>query len=333
MPGRNPSPRALSPVGPAVAVVVYNGVTPFDLGVACEVFGDDRSSLFGVRWYRFSICAAERGTVFAHSAFPLQVFHDLGSLDHADTVIVPPTELLEEVPATVLEALRNAHRQGKRLVSLCTGAFVLAEAGLLDGRRATTHWADCDAFTLRYPAVTVDPGVLYVDGGDILTSAGSAASLDLCLHIVRKDYGSEIATQLARQLVVSPQRDGGQAQFIETPLPGVDPSGLFADTLEWLQSHLDQPVTISEVARRAAMSPRTFARRFVACTGTTPYAWMLRERVHLARRLLENSALSIEVVAEKSGFRTAANLRKHFRSVMHTSPLAYRQMFRPADTD
>ena len=185
-------------------------------------------------------------------------------------MVVPPTDRLDEVPAEVFDALRRAHARGCRIISLCTGAFVLAEAGLLEGRRATTHWTECDDLARRYTDVQVDPGVLYVDEGDILTSAGSAASIDLCLHVVRGDYGSEIATQLARQLVVPPQRDGGQAQYIDAPLPTLDSSNLFADTIAWVQGHLDEPLTVSDLAARSAMSPRTFARQFVAVTGTTP---------------------------------------------------------------
>ena len=227
----------------------------------------------------------------------------------------------------MLEVLRQAHARGSRIVSLCTGAFALAAAGLLDGRRATTHWTECDELARRYPNVTVDPGVLFVDEGDILTSAGSAASIDLCLHVVRQDYGTEIATQLARQLVVPPQRDGGQAQYIDAPMPELDSSSLFAGTVCWLQEHLDEPMTVEDLAARSAMSPRTFARRFLASTGTTPYQWLVRQRVQLAQRLLEMSDLPIDSVAEKSGFSTAANLRKHFSRAVHTSPQAYRRTF------
>jgi len=212
-------------------------------------------------------------------------------------------------------------------VSLCTGAFAVAAAGLLDGRRATTHWTECAELARRYPRVSVDPGVLFVDEGDMLTSAGSAAGIDLCLHVVRQDYGSEIATQLARQLVVPPQRDGGQAQYIDAPLPDPGSSSLFADTLCWLQEHLGEPVTVEDLAARSAMSPRTFARRFAASTGTTPYQWLLRQRIQLAQRLLETTSLPIDSVAQKSGFSTAANLRKHFSRAVHTSPQAYRRAF------
>jgi transcriptional regulator GlxA family with amidase domain len=310
-----------------VAMVVYDGFTPFELGVACEVFGDDRWVQPGDPWYRLFICADTSGPVTADTGFQILVPHGLEVLSKVDTVIVAPTYRPFDIPETVFAALRRAHAGGCRMVSLCGGAFVLAAAGLLDGRRAVTHWAECDELAARYPELEVDPGVLYVDEGDILTGAGSAASIDLCLHMVRQDYGSEMATRLARQLVVPPQRDGDQAQYIQQPLPVLDRSDLFADTMTWVQEHLDQPITVEDLAARAAMSPRTFARRFVAATGTSPYQWLLRRRVQLAQQLLEASDLPIETVAEKSGFCTAANLRKHFGRVVHTSPQAYRQAF------
>jgi transcriptional regulator GlxA family with amidase domain len=231
------------------------------------------------------------------------------------------------VPAAVLDALRQARARHCRLLSLCTGAFVLAEAGILDGHTATTHWSECAELARRYPRVSVDPGVLYTDETDLLTSAGSAASLDLCLHVVQRDYGTEIATQVARDLVVPLHREGGQAQYIDTPLPELDSANLFADTVTWLQAHLDQTVTVNDLATRSAMSPRTFARQFLASTGTTPYQWLLRERIRLAQRLLETSDLPIDSVAEKSGLRTASNLRKHFGRTLRTSPHAYRRTF------
>jgi transcriptional regulator GlxA family with amidase domain len=312
----------------AVAIVVYDGITAFDLGVACEIFGTDRSADFGVPWYTLSICGATLGPLRVDGGFRMQVPHELAKIRNAETVIVPPTERLDRVPAEVFEALRRAHARGRRIVSFCTGAFVLAEAGLLDGRRATTHWSECDELARRYPRVAVDPDVLYVDEGNVLTSAGSAASLDLCLHLVRHDYGAEIATQLARQLVVPPQRDGGQAQYIDTPMPALDNSNLFADTVHWLQEHLGEPVTVEDLAARSAMSPRTFARRFVASTGTTPYQWLLRQRVLLAQRLLETSDLPVETVAKKSGFGSAGTLRTYFRRAVRTSPQAYRLAFK-----
>jgi transcriptional regulator GlxA family with amidase domain len=309
-----------------VAVVVSDGVGVFELGVACEVFGNSWSAVFGVPWYRSLVCAVTPGPVTVDAGFQVLAAHGADRIVSADTVIVLPT-VSEEVPAGLPDALQQAHARGSRIVSLCTGAFAVAAAGLLDGRRAMTHWTECQELARRYPLVTVDPGVLFVDEGDILTSAGSAAGIDLCLHVVRRDYGTEVATQLARQLVVPPQRDGGQAQYIATPMPELDSSSLFADTVCWLQEHLNETVTVESLAARSAMSPRTFARRFLASTGSTPYQWLLRQRVQLAQRLLEMSDLPIDAVAEQSGFSTAANLRKHFSKAVHTSPQAYRRTF------
>ncbi len=228
----------------------------------------------------------------------------------------------------MIHAVRRAHRRGARIVSLCTGAFVLAEAGLLAGRRVTTHWAECGELARRHPDVVVDPDVLYVDDDDVLTSAGSAASIDLCLHVVRKDHGAEVATALARQLVVPPYRDGGQAQYIETPIPPTVETDLFADTIAWVQSNLDEPITVAELAERSAMSRRTFARRFLATTGTSPYQWLLRQRLQLAQRLLETTDLPVELVARRSGMVNAGNLRKHFSRAVLTTPQQYRRTFR-----
>jgi AraC family transcriptional activator FtrA len=316
---REPEPHA-------VALVVYEGVSPFEVGVACDIFGCDYSAAFGVPWYRLSVCGTSPW-VTLDAGFQMQVPRGLEAVAQAGTVIVPPTQLPEQVPAEVLGALREAHRSGRRIVSLCTGAFVLAAAGILDGRPATTHWSECAALTRHHPRVRVDPGVLYVDDGDVLTSAGSAASIDLCLHVVRRDYGTEVATRLARDLVVPPQREGGQAQFIEAPVPVLDGANLLAGAVAWLQEHLDQEVTVGDLAARAAMSPRTFARRFVAGTGITPHRWLVRERVRLAQRLLETSDLPVDAVAAKSGFGTADNLRKHFARALRTSPQAYRRAF------
>jgi AraC family transcriptional activator FtrA len=332
-------PASLSLVRPiagssdhAVAIVVSDGVTAFELGIACEIFGSHWAAILDVPWYRADVCAITAGMIRVDAGFTMLAEHGRERIVSADTVIVLPTVSPAEIPAGIPEALRQAHARGSRIVSLCTGAFALAAAGLLDGRRATTHWTECGELARRHPSVTVDPAVLFVDEGDILTSAGSAASIDLCLHVVRQDHGAEIATQLARQLVVPPQRDGGQAQYIDAPMPRLDSSGLFADTIAWLQEHLNEAVTVEDLAARSAMSPRTFARRFLAATGTTPYQWLLRQRIQLAQRLLELTDLPIDSVAEKSGFSTAANLRKHFSHTVHTSPHAYRRTFqdRPA---
>ena len=311
----------------AVAIVACDGVTAFELGVACDVFGSEWAAMLGVPWYRSFVCGITPGPVTTDGGFQVLPAHGPERIRTAGTVIVLPTVSAGPVPAALLDALRQAHARGSRIVSLCTGAFALAAAGLLDGRRATTHWTECDALARQYPRVTVNPGVLFVDEGDILTSAGSAASIDLCLHVVRQDHGSEIATQLARQLVVPPQRDGGQAQYISAPMPAIDTSSLFAGTLAWLQEHLHETVTVEELAARSAMSPRTFARRFTGAAGTTPYQWLIHQRVQLAQRLLETTDLPVESVAEKSGFSTAANLRKHFGRTVHTSPHAYRRTF------
>jgi AraC family transcriptional regulator, transcriptional activator FtrA len=311
----------------AVAVIVHDGVTVFELGVACDIFGDEWSATFGIPWYRLFVCGVTAGPVATDSGFQLLPAYGLEPVREAGTLIVLPSVSSEQVPAELTGILRQAHERGSRIVSLCTGAFALGAAGLLDGRRATTHWEECALLARRYPAAKVDPDVLFTDEDDILTSAGSAASIDLCLHLVRKDHGTEIATQLARQLVVPPQRDGGQAQYIEAPMPDHDGSSLFAGTLDWLQEHLAEPITVEDLAARAAMSPRTFARRFLASTGTTPYRWLLRQRIQLAQRLLETTDLPIDLVAGASGFSTAANLRKHFSRAVRTSPQAYRRTF------
>jgi AraC family transcriptional regulator, transcriptional activator FtrA len=310
-----------------VAVLVYAGVTLFELGVAREVFGTDITAADGRPLYHLSICGPDP-SVMTDAGLRMEVPNDLAALRAAQTVVVLPTMTPEEVPAAALDALRVARARGQRIVSLCSGAFVLAAAGVLDGHTATTHWSECADLARQYPRVRVDPGVLYVDEGDLLTSAGSAASLDLCLHVVQRDHGAEIAAKVARDLVVPLYRPGGQAQYIETPMPARGDGDLFADTIEWLRAHLGAPVTVAELAARAAMSPRTFARRFLASTGTTPLAWIVRERVRLAQRLLETTALSVDVIARDSGFGTADNLRKHFGRALRTTPQAYRQAFR-----
>jgi transcriptional regulator GlxA family with amidase domain len=306
-----------------VAIVVFDGVAMFEFAVASAIFGTKYSQ----EWYRLQVCGPR--TVTFDNGLRTAVPHRLSRLRDADTVIVPPCEAPEGPPETVIRALQRAHARGARLVSLCTGAFVLAKAGLLDGRRATTHWTESARLAARYPNVTVDADVLYVDGGDILTSAGSAASIDLCLHLVRQDHGADVAARVARDLVVPPYREGGQAQYIDTPLPNVDATDLFAETIEWAQRHLDEDLTVASLATRSAMSRRTFARRFASSTGTTPYQWLLGQRLRLAQRLLETSDLTVDVVAEHSGFLNAGNLRKHFARSLRTTPSAYRSTFRP----
>ncbi len=309
-----------------VATVIGNGVSPFEFAVACEVFGYDRSDL-GVPWYRFVVCAADPPPITTEIGFSIDTPYRLDALTRADTIIVPPLPSRPAPSTDLLSALQAAHRRGARIMSVCTGAFVLAAAGLLDGRRATTHWGHVEEFARRFPHVQLDPAVLYVDDGDILTSAGTAASIDLCLHVVRQDFGAEIANAVARRMVVPPHRDGGQAQFVEAPLPESGSDDLFADTLVWVQSHLDEPLTVEDLARRSAMSTRTFARRFRNTTGTSPYRWLLGQRVILAQRLLETTDLPVDLIAIRCGMGEAGNLREHFQRVVGTSPTAYRRTF------
>jgi AraC family transcriptional regulator, transcriptional activator FtrA len=314
-------------VAPTVAIVVFEGVTLFELAAANDVFGGTEvTTAAGGPLYRVLICGPAP-SVTTDMRLRMEVPHGLDALASAHTVVVPPTLTPDEVPAQVLDALRLARSRGQRILSLCTGASVLAAAGILDGHTATTHWAECADLARRYPRVRVDPSVLYVDEGDLLTSAGSAASLDLCLHVVQRDYGTEVATQVARELVIPLHRAGGQAQYIETPVPEPGGDDLFADTISWLQANLDQEVTVADLAARAAMSPRTFARRFPASTGTTPLTWIVQERVRLAQRLLETTDLPVDVIASKSGFGTADNLRKHFGRILQTTPQSYRRTF------
>jgi transcriptional regulator GlxA family with amidase domain len=315
-------------IGPIpVAVVLFDGVALFELAAASDVFGTTITTDTGDPLYRVSFCGPSE-KVTTEVGFAMEVPCGLEALHAADTIVVPPTMLPGRlVPPAVLDALRQASDGGKRILSLCTGAFVLAEAGLLDGRAATTHWSECAGLARQYPRVKVDPGVLYVDEGNLLTSAGSAASLDLCLHVVQRDYGTEIAARVARDLVVPLHRPGGQAQYIETPMPPAAASDPFGDTLTWLREHLDEPVTVRDLAARSAMSPRTFARRFLASSGTTPLRWILGERLRLAQRVLETTGLPVEAVARRSGFGTPDNLRKHFARTFRTTPQAYRRAF------
>ncbi len=312
--------------GSRVAVLAYDGLSLLEFAVACDVFGDIDPDT-GHSRYQVFVCGARSGEISTGTGLRLRVPYGLAMASRVGTLVVPPCDDPRGAPREVIQAIRRAHARGARIISLCTGAAILAEAGLLDGRRATTHWAECAAMARRFPAVTIDPGVLYVDDGDILTSAGSAASIDLCLHVVRQDLGADVATRIARELVVPPYRDGGQAQYIETPVPALADTDLFAETVAWVQAHLDEPVTVDDLARRSAMSRRTFARRFVASTGTTPYQWLLRQRLQRAQQLLETTELAVDAVAARSGFHNAGNLRKHFSAALHTSPHAYRRAF------
>jgi AraC family transcriptional activator FtrA len=308
-----------------VAVAVRNGTHPFELAVACEVFGLERPEL-GVEWYRFKVCAVGDAPVHAYN-FVLDTPYGVDDLLAADTVIVPNAGDGEDIPPALIDVLQRAHGEGKRLVSFCSGAFALAAAGVLAGRRATTHWMYSEKLARRYPDIEVVPDVLYVDDGQVLTSAGTAAGIDLSLHIVRCDYGSDIANSVARRMVVPPHRDGGQSQYVDLPVPSVDDTVVLGPTLDWIVDHLDEPLTVEAMAAHAMVSPRTFARRFRAVTGTTPLQWLLHQRVRQARRLLETTDLPIERIASASGLGSAANFRTHFQRVVGTTPTAYRRTF------
>lgn len=313
-------------INPLVAALVYDGFCMFEFACAAEVFGLPRPEL-GANWYRFETCSVGGRPV--RGQFGLKVVPD-GSLDRlvaADTIIIPGWSGVDvPVPAAIIRALRAAHARGARLLSICSGSFVLAAAGLLDGKTATTHWRYADALRQGYPRINVDPDVLYVDEGQILTSAGSAAGLDLCLHLVRRDHGSDTANNVARRLVIPPHRDGGQAQFVQHPVQKRERNSL-SPLMDFMRSQIDQTFTLAELARKAAMSERTFIRRFKQATGTTPADWLTSARVERARELLENSSHSIDAIAEQTGLGTAATLRHHFRRRLGTSPTAYRSRF------
>jgi AraC family transcriptional activator FtrA len=311
-----------------VAALIGDGVLTFDFACACEVFGYDRSDI-AEPWYRFLVVSQDPPPIRSSTGFLLSPDLGLDALVEADTIVIPgwADDLRPPRPETV-DALRAAYDRGARLMSICIGSFVLAASGLLDGRRATTHWRWAGRLQERFPKVRVDPDVLYIDDGEILTSAGTAAGIDLGLHVVRLDYGAEVANQVARRIVMPPHRDGGQAQYIEAPVNLAEEDDPIRDTLRWILEHLDEEMTVETLASRAAMSPRSFMRHFKATTGTTPLDWILRQRVHLAQRLLETTDLPLELVAERSGFGSAVTMRHHFGQRVRTSPRQYRRTFR-----
>lgn len=309
-----------------VVVLAAEMTSVFELGVATEVFGFERPEI-ATGLYDFTVCAVDRHARI-EGGLQLPTTAGLEALDGADTVLVPNGAPRSISDPAALAAIRDAHARGARIASFCTGAFTLAEAGLLDGRCATTHWKYVDAFRRRFPRVQVDPNVLFVDEGDVLTSAGSAAGLDLALHMVRADHGAETAAAIARHLVVPPHREGGQAQFIERPHQPLVDGDRLAVLLEEVRRDLHQDIGVAEMASRAAMSERTFARRFKEATGTTPFRWLLSQRLQRARELLESTDLDVDRVASQAGLGTAANLREHFRRELATTPTAYRRTFR-----
>jgi transcriptional regulator GlxA family with amidase domain len=315
-----------------VAVVILDRFTPFELGVVCEVFGVDRRD-DGLPAYDFAVVAGEPGPIRSASGFTVETEHDLSRLSQADLIAVAAVSdrriagTAGQYPEPLLAALRDCVARGGRVLSVCTGAFVLGAAGLLDGRRCTTHWRHAARLERAFPEAKVDPAVLYVDEDPVITSAGTAAGIDACLYLVRREQGSRVANGIARRMVVPPHRDGGQAQYVERPLtePAAD---TVRDVMTWMTRHLDQPVTVDELAAQALMSARTFARRFVQETGTTPQRWLTGQRILLAQQLLEETDETVDAVALRSGFGTAAALRHHFRAWRSTTPLAYRRVFR-----
>ncbi|MGF6481461.1 helix-turn-helix domain-containing protein [Paraburkholderia sp. JPY419] len=311
-----------------VAVVAFDRISPFHLSVPCVVFGEDRRG-GGVPAFDFRVCAVETGALATTAGFSIAVTHGLEALADAHTIIVPSWRDPDETPsAALLDALRAAHARGALLVGLCLGAFVLAAAGILDGRPASTHWAWADDFARRYPRVRLDPDVLYVDDGNVLTSAGTAAGLDCCLHVLRKICGARVANHVARRLVVSPHRQGGQAQYVQQPMPPNPRGDRLSGLLDWVSGNLAAPHTLDTLAARALMSRRTFTRRFRLATGTTVGAWLLAQRLARAQQLLESTDESVEAIATGAGFGSAASLRQHFADAFRTSPSAWRREFR-----
>ncbi|MFJ8937679.1 GlxA family transcriptional regulator [Streptomyces sp. NPDC102365] len=314
-----------------VAVIVDEGTNPFEVGVATELFGLPRPELgLPTPLYELTLCTPAPGIRMNHGFFTLSGVPGLEAVDGADTVVVPgrPDNVVPRAEA-VLDAVRRAHARGARVVSLCTGSFALAEAGILDGRRATTHWQWAAHFRELHPKVLLEPDVLFVDEGDVLTAAGSAAALDLGLHLVRRDHGAEIANAVSRRLVFAAHRDGGQRQFVERPVPDV-PDESLAPLLAWAGGRVGEPLTVTDLAAHAAVSPATLHRRFRAQLGTTPLAWLTAERVALACRLIERGEERLDVVARRSGLGTAANLRARLRRETGLSPTAYRRRFGPS---
>lgn len=327
-----------------VASVVLNGANPFEVAIASELFGIARGEVLrhlGTEaWYDFRMVGERPGqSIESLGGSRLTLHHGLEALDDADLVVLPvcPRVTMQEgpnddvraalrTPEPVLEALQKAHANGAVLMTYCSGSFALAEAGLLDGRPATTHWRYAADFQARFPKVQFAEDVLYVDDGDILTSAGSAAGIDLTLHWLRKEHGAEVADMIARRMVVPPHRDGGQAQFVRVPEPAIMASS-FAEVLDWVLGRLDQSLTVDDMANRAAMSPRSFARHFRQATGTTPHQWLTDRRVDHARRLLETTDLTIDRIADASGLGSATNLRTRLRDGVGVTPTAYRQRF------
>ncbi len=307
-----------------VALLAYDDLCTFEFGIMVELFGIPRPEFD--HWYHLRVAGLERGPMRASGGITVETPHSLRLLDHAGTIIIPGWRDLDApVPPVLLGKLRRAHDQNARILSVCSGTFVLAASGILDGKRATTHWRFSEQFTERFPRVHLDPDVLYVDEGNVMTSAGSAAGIDMGLHLIRRDYGTVVANSVARRLVVPPHRDGGQRQFIDAPVGSDDDA--FARVLDELRSNIQRELSVQSMAHRAKMSTRTFSRRFKAATGLTPHRWVQHERVRTAQSLLESTERTVDEVAHQSGFADAQILRIHFKRFVGTSPTSYRRAF------
>jgi AraC family transcriptional regulator, transcriptional activator FtrA len=316
----------------SVAILAYDGMSGFESGLAAEIFGiTELSEMFSAGisrpWYSVKLCA-QTPEVRMLGGATVHTPYGLADLAAADTVIIPSVrDVRDPLSTELIDAIRTAHDRKSRLVSICSGAFALAAAGVLDGRQATTHWIYVDLLQARYPEIDVDPAPLYVDGGNVLTSAGCAAGLDLCLHIVRSDHGVRIANDVARRLVISPHRAGGQAQYIETPVPEPTTDGRIAAGMAWALANLDAPITLDDLATQSALSRRSYLRQFAKATGTTPIKWLIEQRIQASLALLESSSLSIEQIAARVGFESAVTYRHHFVRQLRTTPSEYRSCF------
>lgn len=316
-----------------VAVLAYDNLCTFEFGIAVELFGLCRPEFD--TWYSMKVCAENPGRVRCVGGFHIDVQHGLRVIDNAGTIVIPGWRGSNgfDVPTTIVKKLQRAYADGATILTVCSGVFALAATGLLDGRRATTHWLYANTLAERYPAIEVDPDVLYVDEGRLLTSAGSAAGIDMGLYWIRRGHGAAVANQVARRMVVPPHRDGGQRQFIATPIAraqtkGMEPEAGVADLLDYIRQSISAPHSVASMARRLHQSPRTFVRRFKESTGTTPHRWLMRERVLHAQTLLETTSLPLYLIAKRSGFSDPQLLRLHFRRELGTPPMTYRKSFR-----
>lgn len=312
----------------SVAVIVLPGLSPFEFGVVCEVFALDRSGLgVGLPAFDFRVCTPEPGLLPTSAGFSVSVEHDLSAARGVDLLVMAPFHTASPPPQPVIDLLRETDARGGRILSVCEGALTLAAAGILDGRRATTHWMHSQRMAADFPLIEVDENVLYVEDGNIITSAGTAAGIDACLHLIRSEFGTKAASAIARGMVVPPHREGGQLQFIDRPVHAPGDAGM-GPLLSWMSGHLTHDLGVAELADRMHMSERNFARRFKAETGATPAAWVVSQRLLRARSLLEDTEASVDEVARLSGFGQAVLLRHHFQRALGTSPAAYRRLFR-----